>query len=96
MEESPSVYLTFSILNFIEAILGIGLGMGYRSNWSVWAWIGHSSYSLMIALTSVWIWLFFDVEESKDAYYAGAQTLKWYMYAVNWIPIGFLTWDVFA
>ena len=56
--------------------------------------MGHSSYTLMIAVTSVWIWIFF--EGSKDEFYAGAQTLKWYMYAVNWIPVCFLLWDVWA
>ena len=95
IEDSLTVYLTFSILNFCEAILGIGLGVSYR-DWSGWAWIGHSSYTLMILLTSVWIWFFYGeavAERKKTSFYTGAQTLKWYMYAANWIPVGFLTYD---
>jgi len=60
----------------------------------------------MIALTSLWIWIFYasatqisdepPTESDVNSFYAGAQTLKWFMYTANLIPLVLFTWDIWA
>jgi len=61
-EYAPETYFIFSIINFVEMLLGTSLGvLGASSNNSFWmvAAIGHLAALLSITTSSIWIWCFY-------------------------------------
>ena len=58
----PETYFVISIVNFVEMVFGIVLGIIASFNAGFWlvGFIGHFCAFLSVTLTSVWIWIFYE------------------------------------
>ena len=82
-DHGPYVYLIFSLVNFIEAVIGAGIAVSYWE-WTVLAKVGHITIAASVGWNSLWIWLTYEMatmiseepfgptEDEISAFYLGA------------------------
>ena len=105
-QHACEMYFTFSIVNFIEAILGMTLSM-IVTPWTLFALLGHI-LSLSVSFASGLIsWFYFKVGTTVpesgenfgpekwaiDRWILAVNVQKWWALIGNWIPIVFFMID---